>query len=74
MTELDGICQHSHLLQASESLAGRIEIVNLMLISRAEILGKEPTFLKMAFLEDGIQQQVGEARTELNRRSARFLA
>jgi len=37
------------LPQVSESLAGRMEIVNLMPISRAEILGKEPTFLKMAF-------------------------
>ena len=37
------------LPQVSESLAGRMEIINLMPISRAEILGKEPTFLKMAF-------------------------
>ncbi len=37
------------LPQVSESLAGRMEIVNLMPISRAERLGKEPTFLKMAF-------------------------
>jgi len=37
------------LPQVSESLAGRMEIVNLLPISRAEILGKEPTFLKMAF-------------------------
>ena len=37
------------LPQVSESLAGRMEIVNLMPISRAEMLGKEPTFLKMAF-------------------------
>jgi predicted AAA+ superfamily ATPase len=37
------------LPQVSESLAGRMEIVNLMPISRAEILGKEPTFLKTAF-------------------------
>ena len=37
------------LPQVSESLAGRMEIVNLMPISRAETLGKEPTFLKMAF-------------------------
>jgi predicted AAA+ superfamily ATPase len=37
------------LPQVSESLAGRMEIVNLMPISRAEILGKEPAFLKMAF-------------------------
>jgi predicted AAA+ superfamily ATPase len=33
----------------SESLAGRMETVNLMPISRAEILGKDPAFLKMAF-------------------------
>jgi predicted AAA+ superfamily ATPase len=37
------------LPQVSESLAGRMEIVNLMPISRAETLGQEPTFLKMAF-------------------------
>jgi predicted AAA+ superfamily ATPase len=37
------------LPQISESLAGRMEIINLMPISRAEILGKEPTFLKAAF-------------------------
>ena len=37
------------LPQVSESLAGRMEIVNLMPISRAELIGKEPTFLKMAF-------------------------
>src|SRR5260370_6858252 len=36
------------LPQVSESLAGRMEIVNLLPISRAEILGKEPTFLKAA--------------------------
>jgi predicted AAA+ superfamily ATPase len=37
------------LPQVSESLAGRMEIVNLMPISRAEILGKEPAFLNTAF-------------------------
>jgi uncharacterized protein len=37
------------LPQVSESLAGRMEIVSLMPISRAEIEGKKPTFLKMAF-------------------------
>ena len=37
------------LPQVSESLAGRMEIVNLMPISRAEVLGKEPSFLKSAF-------------------------
>src|SRR5271167_4464413 len=35
--------------QVSESLAGRMEIVSLLPLSRAETLGKEPTFLKMAF-------------------------
>ena len=37
------------LPQVSESLAGRMEIVSLMPISRAEIVGKRPAFLKMAF-------------------------
>lgn len=37
------------LPQVSESLAGRMEIVSLMPISRAEIAGKKPTFLKTAF-------------------------
>lgn len=37
------------LPQVSESLAGRMEIVNLMPISRAEIAGKKPDFLKAAF-------------------------
>jgi len=37
------------LPQVSESLAGRMEIVNLMPISRAEIAGKKPAFLKTAF-------------------------
>jgi uncharacterized protein len=37
------------LPQVSESLAGRMEIVNLMPISRAEIAGKKPAFLKAAF-------------------------
>ena len=37
------------LPQVSESLAGRMEIVNLMPISRAETLGKLPSFLKEAF-------------------------
>jgi len=37
------------LPQVSESLAGRMEIVNLMPISRAEIAGKRPSFLKTAF-------------------------
>src|ERR1035437_5083367 len=37
------------LPQVSESLAGRMEIVNLMPLSRAEVRGMEPTFLKAAF-------------------------
>jgi uncharacterized protein len=37
------------LPQVSESLADRMEIVNLMPISRAEISGKKPVFLKTAF-------------------------
>jgi len=37
------------LPQVSESLAGRMEIVSLMPISRAEIVGKKPAFLKTAF-------------------------
>jgi predicted AAA+ superfamily ATPase len=37
------------LPQVSESLAGRMEIVSLMPFSRAEIAGKRPVFLEMAF-------------------------
>ena len=37
------------LPQVSESLAGRMQIVNLLPLSRAEIRGKKPTFLKAAF-------------------------
>jgi len=37
------------LPQVSESLAGRMEIVDLMPFSRAEILGQRPTFLEAAF-------------------------
>ncbi len=37
------------LPQVSESLAGRMEIVSLMPISRAEIAGKKPDFLRSAF-------------------------
>src|SRR6202047_413529 len=36
------------LPQVSESLAGRMEIVSLLPLSRAEILGKPPTFLENA--------------------------
>jgi predicted AAA+ superfamily ATPase len=37
------------LPQVSESLAGRMEIINLMPLSRAEIVGTKPSFLKAAF-------------------------
>jgi predicted AAA+ superfamily ATPase len=37
------------LPQVSESLAGRMEVVHLMPISRAEIAGKRPEFLRSAF-------------------------
>ena len=37
------------LPQVSESLAGRMEVVNLLPLSRAEILGRKPTFLEKAF-------------------------
>jgi hypothetical protein len=37
------------LPQVSESLAGRMEIVSLMPISRAEIAGRKPAFLETAF-------------------------
>lgn len=37
------------LPQVSESLAGRMEIVTLLPLSRAEILGRKPTFLEKAF-------------------------
>lgn len=37
------------LPQVSESLAGRMEIVTLLPISRAEIAGRKPSFLKAAF-------------------------
>jgi predicted AAA+ superfamily ATPase len=37
------------LPRVSESLAGRMEIVSLMPISRAEMEGKRPTFLEAAF-------------------------
>jgi predicted AAA+ superfamily ATPase len=37
------------LPKVSESLAGRMEIVDLFPLSRSEVLGKQPTFLKMAF-------------------------
>lgn len=37
------------LPQVSESLAGRMEIVSLLPLSRAEIRGRKPTFLRAAF-------------------------
>jgi uncharacterized protein len=37
------------LPQVSESLAGRMEIVSLLQLSRAEIRGRKPSFLKAAF-------------------------
>ena len=37
------------LPQVAESLAGRMEVVNLMPLSRAEIRGTRPTFLEKAF-------------------------
>src|ERR1700679_3049490 len=37
------------LPQVSESLAGRMEIVSLMPLSRSEIKGQKPTFLNQAF-------------------------
>lgn len=37
------------LPQVSESLAGRMEIATLLPLSRAEILGRKPTFLEKAF-------------------------
>ncbi|HWE83809.1 MAG TPA: ATP-binding protein [Terracidiphilus sp.] len=37
------------LPQVSESLAGRMEIVNLLPLAQAEIRGRAPTFLKSAF-------------------------
>jgi predicted AAA+ superfamily ATPase len=38
------------LPQVAESLAGRMEVVNLLPLSRAEIRGAKPTFLEKAFL------------------------
>jgi uncharacterized protein len=46
---LTGSANPLTLPQVSESLAGRMEIVNLMPISRSEISGKKPVFLKTAF-------------------------
>src|SRR5438270_281779 len=37
------------LPQVAESLAGRMEVVNLLPLSRAEICGAKPTFLEKAF-------------------------
>lgn len=38
------------LPQVAESLAGRMEVINLLPLSRAEIRGSRPTFLEKAFL------------------------
>jgi predicted AAA+ superfamily ATPase len=46
---LTGSANIMTLPQVSESLAGRMEVVSLMPISRAEIAGKKPAFLKTAF-------------------------
>jgi uncharacterized protein len=46
------------LPQISESLAGRMEIVGLLPLSRAEVLGKKPNFLRAAF--DGKLGKPGE--------------
>ena len=53
------------LPQVSESLAGRMEIVNLMPISRAEIAGK-----KTSLLEDGFHRTISQARPSYDRRRA----
>ena len=55
------------LPQVSESLAGRMEIVNLLPLSRAEIRGRKPTFLKSAFeskLSKAAEMMVGEDLVE----------
>lgn len=46
---LTGAANILTLPQVSESLAGRMEVVNLLPLSRAEVRGKRPTFLKAAF-------------------------
>jgi predicted AAA+ superfamily ATPase len=46
---LTGSANVLSLPQVSESLAGRIEVITLMPLSRAEISGKKPTFLERAF-------------------------
>ena len=46
---LTGSAKVLTLPQASESLAGRLEIVTLLPLSRAEVLGTKPAFLRMAF-------------------------
>jgi len=55
------------LPQVSESLAGRMEIVNLLPLARAEIGRKKPTFLRSAFagqIEKPGQMMVGEDLVE----------
>lgn len=46
---LTGSANILSLPKISESLAGRMEVVTLLPLSRAEILGRRPTFLKSAF-------------------------
>ena len=55
------------LPQVSESLAGRMEIVNLLPLSRAEIRGGKSTFLKSAFegrLSKAAEMMIGEDLVE----------
>jgi len=56
------------LPQVSESLAGRMEIVNLWPLSRAEIRGKRPNFLKAAFngrIANSAEITVGDQLVEM---------
>jgi uncharacterized protein len=46
---LTGLANILTLPQVSESLAGRMEIVSLLPLSRSEIRGKKPDFLRAAF-------------------------
>src|ERR1700678_2192443 len=52
------------LPKVSESLAGRMAIVNLLPLAQAEIQGRKPTFLKMAFrgkLPGAPESMIGKA-------------
>ena len=53
------------LPQVSESLAGRMEIVELMPLSRAEIAGKKPAFLATAFTGKLVKPGPGPIGSEL---------